>query len=92
MHFQTFLQFPQAMLRADSGGVQAYTEDLERMRAILSAAPPQFSWWTAVLLLLIVAVWFAALAAGWIYLSRRLSRMRNSRTLLPAPLQTPLAG
>lgn len=92
MHFHTFFQLPQAMLRADTGGVQAYTEDLERMRAILSATPPQFSWWTAVLLLLIVATWFAALTAGWIYLSRRLRRARDSRTFLPAPLQTSLSG
>ncbi|WP_029920039.1 hypothetical protein [Nevskia soli] len=92
MHFHIFLQLPPAMLRADSGGVQAYTEDLVQMRAILSSTPPQFSWWTAVLLLLIVATWFAALAAGWIYLSRRLRRARDSRTFLSAPRQTPLAG
>lgn len=92
MHFQTFLQLPQAMLRADSGAVQAYTEDLVQMRAILNSTPPQFSWWTAVLLLLIVATWFAALAAGWIYLSRRLRRARDSRTFQSAPQQTPLAG
>lgn len=87
MHFHALLQLPPATLRADSGGVQAYLDDLERMRTVLSAAPQDFSWWTIVLLLLIVMVWIAALTAGWIYLNRRLLRSRDSGAALPIPSQ-----
>ena len=92
MHFQALIQLPQAALRADSGGVQAYLDDLERMRAVLRASPQDFSWWTIVLLLLIVAIWLAALTAGWIYLNRRLHRPRDSGASLPVPEQAPLTA
>jgi hypothetical protein len=54
--------------------VQTYMDDMDRIRAVLSAAPQTISWWTMPLLALIVLSWFAALAAGWIYLNRRVRR------------------
>ncbi len=92
MHSQALLQLPQTTLRADTGGVQAYLDDLERMRTVLSTPPQDFSWWTIVLLLLIVAIWIAALTAGWIYLNRRLHRSRDSGTALPVPTQASLTA
>ncbi len=92
MHSQALLQLPQTALRVDSGGVQAYLSDLERMRTVLSASPQDFSWWTIALLLLIVAVWIAALTAGWIYLNRRLQRSQDTATALPVPTQASLTA
>ncbi len=87
MHFQTLLQLPHAALRADSSGVQAYLSDLEQMRGVLRASPQDFSWWTIVLLLLIVVTWIAGLTAGWIYLNRRLHRSRDSGASVPVPVE-----
>ncbi len=92
MHFQALLQLPQTTLRADSGGVQAYLDDLDRMRTVLSAPQQDSSGWTILLLLLIVVTWFAVLTAGWIYLNRRLRRSRDSGATPPVPTQTSLTA
>ena len=57
-----------------SGGVKTYVEDMNRISAVLQTAPPAFSWWTAVLLVLILLAWCAALTTAWMYLNRRIGK------------------
>jgi hypothetical protein len=82
---ERLLQLPHAAAMS-VGGMQAYLDDMGRMRAILDTTPAPFSWWTAVLLLLSVVAWLTMLTAGWIYLNRRLRRpsASSSRSRTPA--------
>jgi hypothetical protein len=55
----------------DASGMQSYSEDMERIRAALDAAPAVFPWWTAALLVMLLLAWCAALTIAWNHLPQR---------------------
>ena len=59
------------------GGVKTYIDDMNLIGTVLHSSPQSFSWWTAVLLVLILLAWCATLTVAWIYLMRRTSRPPN---------------
>lgn len=71
------LQHAHAATITGSGGVKTYIDDMNLIGTVLRSSPQSFSWWTVVLLVLILLAWCAALTAAWIYLMRRIGRSAN---------------
>ena len=69
---------------SSTGSAQQYAHDMDRMRSVLNTAPQHFPWSTALLLVLIVAVWFGMLTAVWVYLNRRRRRSSEADDYVPA--------
>jgi len=63
---------------SSTGSAQQYAHDMDRMRSVLSAAPQQFPWGTASLLVLALLAWLAVLSLGWMYLNRRMRRPQTN--------------
>ena len=85
------LQFAHAAASTGSGGVKTYIDDMNQISSVLHSSPQSFSWWTAVLLVLILLAWCATLTVAWIYLMRRTSRPPNPNgESITAQLDRPL--
>jgi len=85
------LQLAHAATITGNGGVQTYMEDMDRINTVLSSAPQSFSWWTAVLLVLILLAWCAALTVAWIYLIRRVGKPPDAEVeSISAPFDRPI--
>ena len=71
------LQLAHAAAITGSGGVKTYIDDMNLIGTVLRSSPQSFSWWTVVLLVLILLAWCTALTTAWIYLMRRIGRSPN---------------